>query len=273
MGDVVVAVAGEGRDVAALADALADAVPGVRLAHPRGWDLPADLPLDLSGLDGVVVGPDALGADVVAAAAAAGVSVLCSRPPAEPAAAQRLVEAERVAGRGRVRAAFPRRHDPRLRELRRHAHEGDLGRLRLLRGVEACTDADLGLLHALDTVAWLSGRPVADLRVEAGDDVRLLTVGTDDGPVADVELRLTTTDAGHGPASRWEVLGSEGSAEVVVSAAHLAEAQRILLTAWVRSLGTPAPAGPGGAGGSAEDALAAAAALSATRTSPAPGVQ
>ncbi|MCH1867234.1 hypothetical protein [Nocardioides sp. CFH 31398] len=268
MGDVVVAVVGEGPDVAALADALADAVPGVRLPHPAGRDLPTDL----SGLDGVLVGPDALGSDVVAVALAAGLAVLCARPVADAADAHRLVETDRAAGGGLVRTSFPRRHDPRLRELRRHAQEGDLGRPRLLRGVETGTDVDLGLLHAVDTVAWLSGRPVTDLRVESGDDVHLLTIGTQDGPVADVELRLAAADAEHAPAAQWEVLGSDGSAEVAVSAAHLAEAQRILLTAWVRSLGAPVPAGVGGAGGSAEDALAAAAALSATRTPQPPGV-
>jgi len=250
MDDVAVAVVGNGPGVPGLLDALADAVPGVWLPRPPSGELPEDL----AGLDGVVVDAGAVSRGAARAAVEAGVPVLCAPPAGDVVALGALLEAERAAGRTLVRAGFPRRHDPRLRELRRQAEDGAVGALRLVRGVEACVDADEGLLHALDTLAWLTGTAVTDLRVEDGDGVRLVSVGTGDGPVADLELRLADAPV----ALRWELSGTEGSACVEGTAAHLAEAQRILLTAWARTLGTPAAAGA-----SALDGYVAALALQA----------
>ncbi|WP_299051997.1 hypothetical protein [uncultured Nocardioides sp.] len=257
--DVTVAVVGDGPRTPGLVDALLSAVPGVWLPQPAR----AVLPEDLQGVDGVLVGDGVDATEVAVTALRSGLPVLVAEPPTDPRAAETLLradrEAEHTTGRSLVQVGFARRHDPRFRELRGHAAGGALGRLRLVRGVEPCRDPDGGLVHALDTVAWLVGRPVTVAGTEGGDDVLLVSARTEDGPVVDLELRRGPGD----PTDvRWEVHGSEGSAEVVTTTDHLAEAHRILLTAWVRSVSSGVPGGARSA-----DGCAAALGVAAARAS------
>lgn len=264
------AVAGHGPRADALRAALADAVPGVGVVAVPGDGVRG--PADLAGIDGVLVATTGSErAATVLACLAAAVPVLVDPPLAgDPDTAAALVEAaaraEATVGPGALRVGFARRHDPRFRDLRAHLAAGAVGEVRLVRAVEVREGpGPLGageaagarvLAVALDTLAWLLDDSVAAVRCEDHGDLCLLTATTRDGRTLDLEVG----DGADGDGEvRWEVVGSDGSAELLTRAAWLAEADRILLVAWARQLGGATPIAAGPADGLAADRAVAAA--------------
>jgi len=125
-----------------------------------------------SGVSGVVIAaPSPVHADLVEAAAAAGLHVFCEKPlGVELAAAQRAVRAARAAG-VRLQVGFQRRFDPGFMAAKRHIDSGKLGRIQLLRIAhrnrtaphEGDLDGRLGSIfvdmtvHDMDSALWLAG--------------------------------------------------------------------------------------------------------------------
>lgn len=222
----------------------------------------------------VVASPDATHADLVLACLAAGKPVLCEKPLATDAAgARRVVEAEVAGGRRLVQVGFMRRYDPVHRDLRELIDSGALGEVRLLHAVHrnASSTTSTGdeslitgsMVHELDSLPWLLGRPLTAVRVESPvaegfRDPQLATFWFAGGAMATVEVFV---NAGYGYDVRCEVVGTGGTASLephsslrtriagqdslAVRAdfvAHFADAYRAELGAWVRSCRGEAPA-------------------------------
>lgn len=187
-----------------------------------------------SGLDGVVIAaPTTAHAELVRAAAAAGVPVFCEKPIAGTLAETRALLAE-LAGSGvQLQVGFQRRFDAGYSALREAVATGDLGWLHTVR---ACT-ADpapppAGYLptsggifrdcavHDFDIVRWVTGREVAEVSATganrgepyftaAGDVDTAATVLTlDDGTLVSC---TATRYNGAGYDVRMEVAGSRGT--------------------------------------------------------------
>jgi myo-inositol 2-dehydrogenase / D-chiro-inositol 1-dehydrogenase len=168
-----------------------------------------------------------------------------------------LVSLEEATGRRGVQVGLVRRHDPAHLALRRAVADGGVGRLRLLRATERGADRRAGLLPTLDSATWLLGEVPTEVSLES-DDPSLLTLRT-----ASTLVRLEVDDVvtdGHD--LRCEVLGATGvvaladpaavvlrrgghvaSARPADATARFADATRIGLTAWVRSVRTGRPLG------------------------------
>ncbi|MCH1867233.1 Gfo/Idh/MocA family protein [Nocardioides sp. CFH 31398] len=190
-----------------------------------------------------------------------------------------LVSLEEATGRRCVQVGMVRRHDPAHLALRRAVADGAGGRVRLLRTTERGADRRAGVLPTLDAATWLLGEVPTEVRLES-DDPWLLTLRS-----GSTLVRLEVDDGvrdGHD--LRCEVLGASGalaldapsavvlrrggrtaSAQPADATARFADATRIGLTAWVRSVRTGRPLGA-----SAWDlhvAVALAAAVGASRLS------
>ena len=194
---------------------------GEALAHP--------------GLEGCIVAtPTPTHPDVVEAALAAGLHVLCEKPLSLDAArGERL--AALAAERGRVlQTGFWRRFSPPWRTAKQHIEQHEIGTPLLLRlaqwdgdppppafcdpAVSGGLAVDCGV-HEYDLAEWLTGRsiarvsawslPIVDAGVrDAGDVDNLVAVlELDDGAVATVDL---SRNARFGDDVRTEVLGSDG---------------------------------------------------------------
>ncbi|WP_299051998.1 hypothetical protein [uncultured Nocardioides sp.] len=170
----------------------------------------------------------------------------------DPDDVRALVSLEEALGRRLVQVGLTRRHDPAHLALRRSLVDGDVGRVRLVRSVERSQGLRSGLLPALDALAWLLGLPPTSVRLTS-EEPTLVTVR-----VGATLARVEVDD--HAPGGheiRCEVLGSDGvttlgappavrvlargSASVGLPAdatARFADATRIGLTAWVRSVRT-----------------------------------
>lgn len=176
--------------------------------------------------------------------------------PLDPDDVRSLVSLEEATGRRRVQVGLVRRHDPAHLALRRAVGDGTVGRVRLLRSTERGAGRP-GLLPALDAVTWLLGRPPSEVRLES-DGPTLVTLR-----VGEVLARIEVDDhAGGGHEVRCDVLGSSGTASLDAPPAvrlrtggrsavtlppdatsRFADATRIGLTAWVRSVRTGRPLG------------------------------
>jgi len=170
----------------------------------------------------------------------------------DPDDVRALVSLEEATGRRNVQVGLVRRHDPAHLALRRALLDGTVGRVRLLRATERGPGHRAGLVASLDAVAWLLGEAPVEVRLES-DEPALVTVRTA-GVLARVEVD-DRTSGGH--QLDCTVLGSAGTAGLPAppavhrrtpgrsttllppdATARFADATRVALTAWVRSVRT-----------------------------------
>lgn len=210
-----------------------------RQAHELAVKLGAEHDPDLdnllgSGLDGVVIAaPTAAHADLVRAAAGAGVPVFCEKPIAAGLAGTRALLAELDSTGVPLQVGFQRRFDAGYATLRDAVAAGELGWLHTVR---ACTadpapppagylPASGGIfrdcaVHDFDIVRWVTGREVVEVSATgsnrgdscftaAGDVDTAVTVLTlDDGTLVTC---TATRYNGAGYDVRMEVAGSTGT--------------------------------------------------------------
>lgn len=210
-----------------------------RQAHELAVKLGAEHDPDLdhllgSGLDGVVIAaPTAAHADLVRAAAGAGVPVFCEKPIAVGLAGTRALLAELDGTGVPLQVGFQRRFDAGYATLRDAVAAGELGWLHTVR---ACTadpapppagylPASGGIfrdcaVHDFDIVRWVTGREVVEVSATgsnrgdscftaAGDVDTAVTVLTlDDGTLVTC---TATRYNGAGYDVRMEVAGSTGT--------------------------------------------------------------
>lgn len=210
-----------------------------RQAHDLAAKLGAEHAPDLdgllgSGLDGIVIAaPTAAHADLVRAAAGAGVPVFCEKPIAGTLDGTRALLAELDGTGVPLQVGFQRRFDAGYTALRDAVAAGDLGWLHTIR---ACTadpapppagylPASGGIfrdcaVHDFDIVRWVTGREVVEVGATgsnrgdscftaAGDVDTAVTVLTlDDGTLVTC---TATRYNGAGYDVRMEVAGSTGT--------------------------------------------------------------
>ncbi|MGA4837937.1 Gfo/Idh/MocA family protein [Streptomyces sp. G45] len=245
-----VAVVGAGHMGADHVRRLARAVGGARLVAVADPDA-ARAEAAVAGLDGVrthtdplaalarpevtavlVASPDETHEEVLLAALARGLPVLCEKPLApDPAAALRLVEAEARTGRRLVQVGFMRRYDTEYRRLKALLDSGGIGRPLLLhcrhRNVAPpprFTSAMLitsSVAHEIDAARWLLGQEItavtvarprpSDLAPAGLLDPQLVLFETDGGALVDVEVFVSS---GFGYQVTCEAVGERGSARV-----------------------------------------------------------
>lgn len=123
-----------GARVAVVADTVAELAEGVAAElGTRSVTRPADALADPEVSAAVIAVPSPLHAELVEAAAAAGVHVFCEKPLGlEPAAAERALAATRAAGVV-LQVGFQRRFDPDFLAARERIEAGALGAIQLLR--------------------------------------------------------------------------------------------------------------------------------------------
>ncbi|MEI5101109.1 Gfo/Idh/MocA family oxidoreductase [Streptomyces sp. PmtG] len=186
-----------------------------------------------SGVGAVLVAsPDDTHEEVLLAAVARGLPVLCEKPLApDPEAALRVVEAEARAGRRLVQVGFMRRHDAEYRRLKALLDSGDLGRALMLhcrhRNASSPPDFTSAMLigssvsHEIDAARWLLGQEITAVTVlrprpssgaPAGLlDPQLVLFETDGGALVDVEVFV---NCGFGYEVTCEAVCERGTARV-----------------------------------------------------------
>jgi len=221
----------------------------------------------------LVAAPTKLHEEIVTAAVAAGVPVLCEKPAGLSAA--QVARSGRLAAKARVpfQVAYWRRHVPELRALRERIAAGALGDVHLVlafqwdeeppaaafRAASGGLFVDMGV-HELDQLRWLTGGEITGL---AG----VTSKGGGDEPDS-AQALLTLSDGAAGVVSlgRYhpggdvagvEIFGTEGHERLVfLDPAHadavLHQALRRQAKAFAEHVRTGAPAGA-----SVEDAVAA----------------
>lgn len=186
------------------------------------------------GLDGVVIAtPTGTHADLIVAAAAAGLPVFCEKPVALDPAGTRAVLARVAAAGVPLQVGFQRRFDPGFAAARDAVRSGQLGWIHTLR---ACTcdptpphasylPGSGGIfrdcsVHDFDAIRWVTGREIVRVQAaggnrgdvcfsEAGDvDTGAALVELDDGALA---VCTATRYNGAGYDVRLEVCGSAGT--------------------------------------------------------------
>lgn len=229
---------GELTGVGRLSIADANAEQAARVAAEVGADHRAGVTeLLASGIDALVVAAATPAhPELILAALAAGLPVLCEKPVASDVASSLPALARVEASGGIVQIGHQRRFDPGYLEARRALTAGELGWIHSIRAVTCdSTPPPLSFIatsgglfrdcsvHDFDVIAWLTGRRI----------VRVYAVGSNNGDpgigaVGDVDTALavctlddgtvTTASAsrynGAGHDVRLEIQGSLGSLEV-----------------------------------------------------------
>jgi len=142
-------------------------------------------------------------------AIAAGKPVLCEKPLAPTAAAcLRIIDAETRAGRRLVTVGFMRRFDRSYNELKAVLESGELGEALLVHNrhrnptVPQTYTADMAIsdtgIHEIDTMRWLLGEEITEVRVDQGKRTRnrfdhlqdplVLVMRTESGVLIDDEI-------------------------------------------------------------------------------------
>lgn len=220
------------RVAAEIAAAAAGAVPERARGRVRAAASIDELWRD--GLGGVVIAtPTGTHADLIVAAAAAGLPVFCEKPVALDPAGTRAVLAEVAAAGVPLQVGFQRRFDPGFAAARDAVRSGGLGWIHTLR---ACTcdpapphasylPGSGGIfrdcsVHDFDAIRWVTGREVVRVQAaganrgdvcftEAGDvDTGAALLELDDGALA---VCTATRYNGAGYDVRLEVCGSLGA--------------------------------------------------------------
>ncbi|HWM88126.1 MAG TPA: Gfo/Idh/MocA family oxidoreductase [Kofleriaceae bacterium] len=187
-----------------------------------------------AGVDGVVIAvPTPAHAEVIEAAAAAGVPVFCEKPVAPDLAQTRAVLARVAAAGIPLMVGFQRRFDAGYAALREAVQSGRLGWLHTVRACSSDTapprpeflPTSGGIfrdcsVHDFDAIRWITGREVAsvlatganrgaDFFRAAGDvDTAAALLTLDDGTLA---VCTATRYNGAGCDMRIEVCGSTGT--------------------------------------------------------------
>jgi len=213
---------------------VADAVPARARQVAGATAVDSADELFASGLDAVVIAaPTSSHAELISAAASAGLPVFCEKPVAPDVESARAVLARVRAAGVPLQIGFQRRFDPGFAALREAVLSGRLGWLHTLR---ACTSdpapppasfvatsggifRDL-CLHDFDAIRWVTGREVARVHAagsnrgepffgDAGDvDTAAAILTLDDGTLA---VCTATRYNGAGYDVRLEVSGSAGT--------------------------------------------------------------
>jgi myo-inositol 2-dehydrogenase/D-chiro-inositol 1-dehydrogenase len=226
----------------------------------------------------VIVAPDPLHEELALACLAAAKPTLCEKPLATTLeGSRRIVEVEGAGGRRLIQVGFMRRFDPAFVQLRGVVESGEVGPIRVAHCVHrnaqahpsATSDGVIvnSMIHELDSVPWLLGDPLAAISVtparrEHGQllDPQVAVLETVGGVVVTAEVFV---NARYGYDVQCEVVGDLGTARltpphglgrrqdghdgIAVSAdfvARFADAYRIELDHWIRSVRDGEPAVP-----------------------------
>jgi len=202
---------------------------GIATAHADALELIADPAVDAV----VVASPAATHEAYALACIAAGKPMLCEKPLATSAAAAlRIVEAERAAGRRLVTVGFMRRHDPGYVDLKARLGAGEIGAPLLVhcahRNVSVHEFFDSAMIitdsavHEIDVARWLLDDEIARVTVlaprpsrrarEGLRDPLLVVLETAGGRIVDVEAFVS---AGYAYDIRCEVVGEDGTLELL----------------------------------------------------------
>jgi myo-inositol 2-dehydrogenase/D-chiro-inositol 1-dehydrogenase len=202
---------------------------GIATVHADALELIADPAVDAV----VVASPAATHEPYALACIAAGKPVLCEKPLATTvAAALRIVEAERAAGRRLVTVGFMRRHDPGYVDLKARLDAGEIGAPLLVhcahRNVSVHEFFDSAMIitdsavHEIDVARWLLDDEIARVTVlaprpsrrarEGLRDPLLVVLETAGGRIVDVEAFVS---AGYAYDIRCEVVGEDGTLELL----------------------------------------------------------
>ena len=213
------------------AAAVAGTVPGTRVFADAIALIRADT------VDAVLVASsDSTHEEFVLASIAAGKPVLCEKPLAPtPEGCQRIVDAERAAGRRLVSVGFMRRYDPGYATLKSTVDSGALGAPLLLHCVHRNPSAPAGLpsampilgsaVHEIDIARWLLGEEFVAATVHtprrsrsAGrtQDPQLLVLETASGVLVDIEVFV---NARYGYEVRCELVGEDATVSLDMPAA------------------------------------------------------
>lgn len=288
-----VGIIGAGAMGAAHARTIADTVPSARVVQVFDMDQEraraiaatvgatpagaADKIIASEQVDAVLVAsPDSTHAGLVLACLSAGKPVLCEKPLAtDTETALEIVRTEVKGGRRLVQVGFMRRYDPGYLDLRSTIASGAVGSVRVVHAIHrnassATSTDDSGLItgsmiHELDTLPWLLGRPLSGIRVESPiqqgfRDPQLATLWFDDGTMATVEVFV---NAGYGYDVQCEVVGTGGTAALEAASrtrtrvagrnslavssdfvGHFSDAYRQELATWARSCLSGVDLGP-----------------------------
>jgi myo-inositol 2-dehydrogenase/D-chiro-inositol 1-dehydrogenase len=189
----------------------------------------------LAEADGVVIAtPTPTHPELVRAAVAAGVPVMCEKPLAMDRAT--LVEVAReVEGGVPVMVAFPRRYDPAHQELRRRVAAGEAGRVHHLRAAghdrvpppPAFVPTSGGiwrdlLIHDFDVMPWIAGERVVEVFATGSVLVDPVYAESGDADTAVAVLRFASGALGVVTGARKNGQGYDFRLEVCGSRATLA---------------------------------------------------
>ena len=268
-----------GAEVSAVFDAdldrakqVADEVGGVALGS--GEELIRHAEVDAV----LIAAPDPLHEELALACLEAGRPTLLEKPIATTLeGARRVVDAEVASGRRLLQLGFMRRFDAAFLELRDAVLSGAVGEVRAAhcrhRNAAAHPSATSegvlvnSMIHEFDSVPWMLDDPVHAVTVHAPrvpdgalQDVQVAVLETVGGRVVTVEVSV---NARYGYDVRTEVVGTEGTVSLTppygVSfrrdrmdgvavgddfVARFADAYRVELHAWVRSVREGVPSGP-----------------------------
>lgn len=223
----------------------------------------------------IVASPDHTHARFTTACIRNGKPVLCEKPLADTAAACReIVSCAAEHKAPSVLVGFMRRFDPAYRALKTEMEGGAIDQLRLIRCIHRNRIAptffsgEMGvsnaMVHEFDILRWLTGADPVRVLVSAppasGDklDPLLALLELSNGALADIEVSM---NAGYGYDIRTQVLGSDGMIEMASPSSlrvgangemletpsadfvdRFADAYRIMLSAWVKSIHAGQPA-------------------------------
>jgi len=209
-----------------------DGARAAAVAHQRGVRCSDDLAAVLAHVDAVLVAtPSPTHPELVRAALAARVPVLCEKPLAlQPDVVRELAAAADVAGVPLV-VGFQRRFDPALQAMRAGIASGAYGTVYLVRAVamdhvpppldylpgSGGIFADQ-LVHDLDALPWLLGEPV--VRVQATGSVLVHQAFADTGDVDTAAVVLTFASGALGVLTAGRANGGGYDNRIEVSAQY-----------------------------------------------------
>jgi myo-inositol 2-dehydrogenase/D-chiro-inositol 1-dehydrogenase len=166
--------------------------------------------LDNGDVNAVLIAtPGFLHEDILLAAVAKDIPILCEKPLTTDAASSwKIVQAEADLGRRRVQVGFMRRFDAEYAALGKIIRDGDLGELLMLHCAHRNPDTPPGftnemlindsVVHEFDVIRYLAGEEITSVQVRLGKATRNAPAGqhdpqhvlieTESGLLADVEI-------------------------------------------------------------------------------------
>lgn len=264
-----------GAEVVALADLDADRAASLSRELGARWSADPHELIRADDVDAIVVAThDSTHAELVLAAIEASKPVLCEKPLSlDVAECAAILEAEVTAEKRLVSVGFSRRFDPENTQIRAAIQGDHMGRVLMTHAIHRNVTNDpngdsastiLGsAIHELDQIPWLLSSEAVEVSWHAGlstramplrQDPQLVLLRTADGALNTIEVFVS---AEYGYDVRLEVVSERGTASygepagVTVTHAlarsrsypadwrpRYAEAYRLELQAWVRSVST-----------------------------------